>query len=400
MKQLRIALLVLLSCIAGLLTHQFLFCPRYQFNPPRPFAGSHINNPYDSMDVRKWVKCNFHAHAHSWGGITNGHGSADHVHRAYENLHYGVHCVSNYHNIDTSNAKEVNYLSAYEHGYNMLKTHQLVLGSKTVKWLDYLLPQTVHNKQHLLKTLRETGTVTILNHPALRNGYTSEDLAQIVDYDCVEVLNPSVTSTAEWDAALSAGRTAFIVGDDDIHDVISKRRLGTRCTFVNVNSSSSTEVLHALKTGKSYGVIVGARQHYDSIPYLRSLTVRGDSIHVVMSTPAQMASITGQGGKLLVDFRNTARLSYRIKPTDHYARATFQYDNGTTVFLNPVYYSAPGGHVVPPVTENFIETIFFRILGVCSMLLWLWFGRWWMSPKPPTRGGQVKRRREDYVLQE
>jgi hypothetical protein len=276
----------------------------------------------------------------------------------------------------------------------------LVLGSKTVKWLDYIWPQTIHNKQHLLETLRESGTVTILNHPSLRKGYTSEDLARITGYDCMEVLNPSVISTTEWDAALSAGRPAFIVGDDDIHDVLSKRRLGTRCTFVNVNTTSAKEVLSALTTGKSYGVIVGQGQHHDSIPILRSLTVRGDSLFIEMSTPAEQANIVGQNGNLLAETRNTALLTYKLKPADHYARATFQYTNGTTVFLNPVFYSAAGRPLVAPASKNVVETLFFRILGVCIMAIWVLIGRWWMSPKPPTRGNKIEHRREHPVLQD
>lgn len=402
MKHLHTTLFIICSCIVGLLTFQFFFCPRYTFNSPKPFSGHRIHNPYESIEPAEWVKCNFHAHAHSWGGVTNGHGTARDVHDAYKNLGYGVHCVSNYHNIDTTNSREASYIPAYEHGYNIRKTHQLVLGSKTVKWLDYIWPQTIHNKQHLLNTLYEPGTVTILNHPSLRKGYTSEDLGKITGYDCMEILNPSVTSTMEWDAALSAGRPAFIVGDDDLHDVLSKRRLGTRCTFVNVNSASAKEVLSALKTGRSYGVIVGKEQHHDSIPSLRSLTVRGDSLFIKMSTPAQQASIVGQNGKVLVETKNTSRLAYKLKPADHYARATFQYTNGTIIFLNPVFYSEPGatGTLVPPAQENPAETLFFRVLGVCILLVWILIGRWWMSSKPPRRGSRIKRRREHPVLQD
>ncbi|GGC05342.1 hypothetical protein [Dyadobacter sediminis] len=390
MKQLRIALMVLCTCIVGLMVQQYFFCPRYQFNTATPFQGTIIRNPYELMNSKNWIKCNFHAHSKSWGGITNGHGTARDVHQAYEKLHYGMHCVSNYHDIDSSNIDSVNYLSAYEHGYNIQKTHQLVLGSRHVVWLDYIFPQTTHNKQHLIQRLREANTVTILNHPALRKGYTPEDLTLLTGYDCMEVLNPSATSTAEWDAALSAGRTAFIAGDDDIHDVIAKKRLGTRCTFVNVTANSGDAVMQALKTGNSYGVIISETQHYDSIPQLRSLTVNHDSIQIEMSAPAQCASLTGQNGNVLHTIENTNRISYRIKPQDHYARATFKYSNGTTIFLNPVYYSSPIGAMIPPFHRKVNETTFFRILGVCAMVLWIILCKWWLSPKPPRHKGWVK----------
>jgi hypothetical protein len=390
MKRLRFALQVLCTCIIVLLVQQYFFCPQYQFNDPKPFQGRVINNPYSRMNPENWVKCNFHAHAKSWGGITNGHGTAQDVHQAYEKLHYGMHCVSNYHSIDTSNIGDINYLPAYEHGYNIQKTHQLVLGGRNVTWLDYIFPQTTHNKQHLLQKLRGQNTLIILNHPALRKGYTPEDLKLLSGYDCMEVLNPTVTSTAEWDAALSAGRTAFIVGDDDIHDVIAKKRLGTRCTFVNVDVNSGAAVLQALKTGNSYGVIIGEKQHHDSIPQLRKLTVRNDSIHIEMSVPAQHASITGQNGKLLLTSYNSNRLDYRIKPEDHYARATFEYGNGTTIFLNPVYYSSPEGVIIPPVHEKTYQTFFLRILGIGVIMAWLLFCKRWLSSGPPKYKGRVK----------
>lgn len=370
MRALRIALIVISSLALWLVVQQFFFCPRYQFHTLAPFQGPVITNPYESIDSSKWTKCNFHAHAKAWSGVTNGHGTPQDVHRAYEDLGYGVHCVSNYHHIDSTGHKHTNYLPAYEHGYNIRKTHQLVLGSKYVRWLDYVLPQTLHNKQHLLNLLTEPHNLVILNHPALRNGYTPGDLALLTNYDCMEVLNPSVTSTKEWDAALSAGRRAFIVGDDDIHDVISKDRLGTRCTFVNVRHNSAGDVIRALKTGQSYGVIVGKDQQHASLPGLLHVTVQADHMEIQMSRTAQEVSLTGQNGRILIKAQNTDRISYRIKPGDHYARATFIYDNGTTIFLNPVYFTDPNAKPALPVSENTLETNLFRLLGTFILFIW------------------------------
>jgi hypothetical protein len=377
MKILRTSLLAFLSWVIWLLVSQFLFCPRYQFNDPIPFEGTTIYNPYDSMSTgAQWVKCNFHAHSRAWEGVTNGHGTAYDIHHAYAALHYGVHCVSNYHHIDTTLSARNNYLPAYEHGYNIRKTHQLVLGSNQVQWLDYLFPQTTHNKQHVLSHLSGPENVVILNHPALKNGYTTEDLAQLTHYDCMEVLNPSVTSTAQWDAALSAGKRVFIVGDDDLHDIISKKRLGTRCTFVNVkvNSSrevSSGEVLKALKTGRSYGVLVGESQRHDSIPQLKTLTVKNSIMQAVMTQTASEVTITGQNGRVIAMARKTDRIGHRLVPEERYARVTFKYPNGTEILLNPVFFTAKNGYQVMPVYEDFNETMFYRSIGTCILGGWL-----------------------------
>nr|WP_295932504.1 hypothetical protein [uncultured Dyadobacter sp.] len=370
MKAPRIALIVLSTLALWLVVIQFFFCPRYEFRAPTPFQGPVVANPYESAAPSQWIKCNFHAHARAWSGVTNGHGTPSDVHKAYQELGYGVHCVSNYHHIDSTGQGQSGYLSAYEHGYNILKTHQLVLGSKQVTWLDYIFPQTPDNKQHLLNALSEPGNLVILNHPALRRGYTPEDLALLTNYDCMEVLNPSVTSTREWDAALSAGRRAFIVGDDDIHDIISRDRLGVRCTFVNASHHSGSEVISALKAGRSYGVIVGKDQHYADIPGLVGVTVRKDSVIVEMNRAAQDVTLTGQNGRLLAKTQNTSSIAYRIKPGDHYARATFTYANGTTIFLNPVYFTDPKAKPVPPVSENRPQTILFRLTGAFILAAW------------------------------
>ncbi|OJV14632.1 MAG: hypothetical protein BGO21_18170 [Dyadobacter sp. 50-39] len=399
MRQLRIASLVLSFIIVAISIHQYFLCPRYDFMEPVPFSGLRITNPYDSTSVGNWVKCNFHAHANCWGGITNGHGNAEDVHRAYEKLNYGIHCVSNYHNIDTTRSRKVGYIAAYEHGYNIQKTHQLVLGSKKVVWTDYIFPQTKHNKQYILNQLRDQNGLIILNHPALRKGYTKDDLGQIVGYDCMEVLNPSVTSLTEWDAALSAGRRAFIVGDDDIHNVFSEPRLGTRCTFVNVKANSAKEVLTALKNGKSYGVIIGSNQHHDSIPYLKSVQVVRDSIYIQMSEEAETATLAGQGGKTLLEKKSTAKIRYRLLPQDHYARASFEFKNGTVIFLNPIFFSS-GKNNLAPVEEDEIGTILYRAIGACIMLLWIMFAKWFTKRKPPKPGGLIAHRRPIPVQQD
>lgn len=388
MKILRIALLAFFSWVIWLLVSQFFFCPRYQLNDPIPFEGPVLYNPYDSVRASHWVKCNFHAHSRAWEGVTNGHGTARDIHQAYDALDYGVHCVSNYHHIDTTHSTAANYLSAYEHGYNVLKTHQLVLGSEEVRWLDYLFPQTTHNKQHVLSHLASPDDVVILNHPALRNGYTAEDLAQLAHYDCMEVLNPSVTSTAQWDAALSAGKRVFIVGDDDIHDVISRKRLGTRCTFVNAGKNSAGEVIHALKTGQSFGVIVGENQRHDAIPQLKSLTVRNDTIVAVMTQNATEVTLTGQNGKILAIARKTDRILHHIVPEERYARATFRYANGTEILLNPVFFTARNGYRPVPVYENFNETMFFRSIGTCILGGWLLLFARLLTGRPPQHYGR------------
>ena len=216
-----------------------MFCPIYSFAPPRPFTGDSVYNPYAAMANGNWVKCNFHAHARSWHGVTNGNGTAADIHRIYGRLGYGVHAVSNYESIDTTFQSSPAYISAYEHGYNLLKTHQLVLNARTVCWKDYLLPQTINNKQNIINRIHETDSNAFIsiNHPLLRNGYNARDFTLLTKYNCVEVLNPACNSSSLWDVALSAGRPVFVMGDDDMHDVEDSSSIGDFCTWINVSTT-------------------------------------------------------------------------------------------------------------------------------------------------------------------
>ncbi|GAB2797972.1 hypothetical protein GCM10027275_49340 [Rhabdobacter roseus] len=173
------------TLILMLVVSQYFFCPRFEFEARSPFAGPVLYNPYQSIDSTNWVKCNFHAHAKAWRGVPNGKGNASDIHRAYGSLNYGIHCVSNYQQIDTTNSADAGFIPAYEHGYNPAKTHQLVLGGNRVLWLDYLFPQTTENKQNVLNRLQDSQPVIILNHPKIRDGYTEGDLQRLTGYDCM-----------------------------------------------------------------------------------------------------------------------------------------------------------------------------------------------------------------------
>ncbi|MBC7915221.1 MAG: hypothetical protein H7Y07_13970 [Pyrinomonadaceae bacterium] len=384
MNSLRLLLIVFLSFILWQFLSQFFFCTQFSFKESTPFKGDSVYNPYSLVNSKHWKKCNFHAHANAWKGITNGEGTASDVHHAYDSLHYNVHCVSNYHSIDTNIQSQANYIPAYEHGYNILKTHQLVLGSQKVCWLDYILPQTLSNKQDILNYLSaDTNAVVILNHPAMREGYGEKDFLYLNNFHCMEVLNPAGTSFPQWDAALSAGKPIFIVGNDDIHNVIKKERLGRMCTFVNAEEENKDMVLHALKKGSSYGVIIGNTQHADSIPLLKGLTMSNDTIRIEMDSKAAVISFIGQNGRNLASFSNTEKAQYILQKEDHYARAVITYQNGTGIFLNPVFYVQTSNPSQGVVLANIPMTMFLRALGFSIAGTWIFWVYIFLFGKAP-----------------
>lgn len=262
------------------------------------------------------------------------------------------------------------YIPAYEHGYGIKKTHQTILGSDKVCWADYLLPQTVSNKQHILNSVSDNSkNVIIINHPSNRNGYENADFKYLTNYHCMEVLNPSAISLPQWDSALSFGKPIFIVGNDDLHNVFTEDRLGTMCTWVNVSSIKEENVLDALRAGKSYGMIVGKSR--DTLPVLKKFEVARDTILIEMSKTANQITFIGQNGRVLDSQINTSSAKYIFKPSDHYARAHITYKNGTNIFLNPVFRQNIANITQIPAHVNFKKTSAFRLFGIVILGVWI-----------------------------
>lgn len=362
---------MVLSCLVWVVISQYFFCPQFIFADPKPFSGNNIYNPYASFDSNKWVKCNFHAHSNAWSGITNGHGSSKDIHQAYDSLGYGIFSVSDYQKINKAGIENTNYISAYEHGFGLEKTHQLVLGDSAVCWTEFLLPQTLSNKQYILNRLSvNKSNVITLNHPAMRNGYTPEDLKYLSGYHCIEVLNPCVVSLAHWDTALSNGKPVFITGNDDLHNVFKEKRLGSMCTWVNVSIANKGSVLEALKKGKSYGMITGQAK---KLPVLKKLTLVNDTLNVEVDKKAARIIISGQNGKILNTFDDTHSMKYGIRSSDSYVRVRLDFDSGTSVFLNPLFRQNSKTFINSTPKQNKVKSIVLRVAGCFILFLWLFF---------------------------
>ena len=377
MKVSRIFLVLFLSGLIWLVISQFFFCTRFEFKQnPIAFQGKNIYNPYANINAANWKKCNFHAHANAWNGLTNGSGSAADIHRVYDSLNYGVHCVSNYHQIDTVNAAQQNYVSAYEHGFNLMKTHQLVLGGRDVEWLEYLFPQTANNKQDILNYLSlDTNSLVILNHPALRNGYSDKELSRLTNFNCMEVLSPYGISEKQWDIVLSAGKPVFVVGNDDLHDIYNKDQVGRMATILNLKNTNQSSVLSALKKGEGYGIVLGKTQDPFKLPELKSLQLARNIIQLKLTEKAQSIDFIGQNGKLLASFSDCKNVQYELKTSDCYARAKITFDNGTQIYLNPVFFTNATNFAQIQNPVNYTETIIFKLIGAslcAAWLLWAW----------------------------
>lgn len=379
MRILRLVFLVMLSVLIWLIVSQYLFCPQYSFKSGRPFTGRLLYNPYQNIkDDSKWIKSNLHTHTRSWNGLTDGHGTVEEFRKVYDSLNYGVLGFSNYQLVNTP----LSSVPVYEHGYNLKKVHQLVVGNSKVTWLDYIFPQTRSNKQYLLAKLGAVDNVVILAHPALRHAYSEEDLKLLSGYQCMEVLNPAKRSFAQWDAALSAGNVVFAVGNDDIHNIYRPVRLAKNCTWLNLpDGINPMSIVAALKEGRGYAMKIGTlsgegneqrkERIRSNLPYLKYCKLRGDSLEVKFSKTANRIQVSGDGGDILSVMDNQDSSAYKIKPGNSYVRVSAFFPDGTQIYLNPVFRTNGEMHTgSSSYIFNRSKSNIFSLAGVFILLSW------------------------------
>jgi hypothetical protein len=259
--------------------------------------------------------------------------------------------------------------------------HQLVLGAAGVCYKDFLFPQTINNKQHILSCLSaDTSALVILNHPLLRGGYNNSDITWLTGYTCMEVLNPSCISSAQWDAALSAGKPVFIVGNDDVHNIFDSSLAGRMCTMINTPAINKASILTALKTGNSYAMVVDKKTVLEErrgrnvkLPALQKFSLDGNRLGIKFTMPAKDITISGENGKPLLKVFNSDSVNYTIGNNEPYVREVATYENGTQIYLNPVfrYQEHPFSKAVVGLNKNKILTN--KIIGYLLLLFWFYF---------------------------
>jgi hypothetical protein len=308
-------------------------CPIYDSPQPRPFHGVSLYNPYAS-DTGRWYKGNFASHSNAWWGLTNGKNSNQEILQAYKLMGYDVVSFGDYEKISPPCPGQDIYISDYEHGYNIWKRHHIVLGAKDVDWFDLVFLQTIHQKQYILRRLKESCEILAISHPRLRNAFTLNDMRLLTDYDCVEVNTRFSSAEDFWDAALSAGKPVWILNDDDSHDVDSKEETGRFWTMIFSASNSPSDIYDAMRRGRIYGVS-GNEGVMDN--ELDRLAVDGNEIKIGLAYPARAVQFIGQDGKVESEIRGAVRSAvYTFSDSDTHIRTRIE--NASTIFLlNPVY---------------------------------------------------------------
>lgn len=320
--------LILIILIMAL---QYLLCPVYQFEKRTPFHGVHWYNPYENIRGH-WLKGNFHLHAHSWGGVTNGDNQSDTIYQFYKDMGYDIVAFSDYQKVNTYRFNAPDYIPVYEHGYSLFKTHQLAIGAEQVEWRDYFFGQHRHHKQNILNRLSSDSTFIVLAHPPWMGGYSHRDMIRLTGFDAIEINKKKMKTLQLWDTALSSGKVAWIMGNDDSHDIHHPRKTGVRWTMINANSPRKKDVISALKKGQMYAV---TGHHGRNNIFLKNVEIDSSTLKITIDKPADKIRFIGNNGEILkiVMNNNTAEIELR---EDYFYVRTEIISPTNSIYLNPV----------------------------------------------------------------
>lgn len=348
LKKILKSLLYLISGFITLVILTSIFVPYYSFDEPKPFSGSYYNNPYHNMNPNNWIQANFHAHTRQFGGLTNGRVNTNEmVDSVYKALGFDHVGLSDYNKINYFDSLNPGFIPAYEHGYGIFKIHQLCIGAKKVRKLDFFAFQNLSMKQHTLNRLEKQTRLAIPAHPSfVKKGYLVEDMKYLSNYKLMEVLNGFRISTAHWDTALSNGHLVYLIGNDDSHDVTDITDVATRFTMINAAENEADQLLLALENGNAVGVDFPIKRDESleqkvkrlkkDLPYIKQVELNGDTLSISASKQISKAKFIGQEGKELNSQKNVTTASYVIQPEDCYVRTELYFKNGTTLYLNPI----------------------------------------------------------------
>jgi hypothetical protein len=355
-----------ITILALVLVLPYACAPVYRFAPSRPFSGTQFYNPYSQSFP--WRRANLHAHGRTWLGITAAAQSDADVVDAYRQHGYDIAAISNYQRISASDPRA---LRVYEHGFNVGKHHQLAIGARAVAWFDLPLWQSIDQKQYVIDCVAATSDLVAIAHPAALQGYaySDEELQELSGYQLMEVVNGRFTTETSWDAALSAGRPVWIIGDDDTHDVTKTDRFLVAWNMIAAASTAPADIVDALRAGRSYVTL----QLPDAIgpdTTLSRVEIDNGIARIVLAGRPADVSFVGQRGVVKRTVEDTLAASYSLAPDDTYIRAVVRTPT-RILFVNPIVRYDGAALPSPTATVNRTLTWLERlaILAIGALLV-------------------------------
>ncbi len=343
---------VSIGTVFSLLILFYFLAPVYQFSEPQPFSGNKIYNPYVNSHPSGWKVLN----------------TANYPLKFKPDSTFFILAA----NQKITNQQPL--IPAYTHGFNFIKTKQLCIGAEQVLWIDLPLVQTTGLKQWIIDRLRPHNEIVALENP----GYSFHDLKKLTHYDLLEIANGETVSVAKWDTALSSGQYAWLLSDSRL----TKDR--PHCfTMVYAPKHTQEELIHSLKNGISYGVVLPAKQmkmvvnieeKLRSLPVVRKVVFVNGTLIITLNQKAETIRFIKQGGREVKLVNNADSVSYAFQSVDQYIRTEIEFDDGMVYYLNPVArYSGetPESKLVAGVNVN--ATGWLRLLYFIAVAFIFWY---------------------------
>lgn len=318
----------------------------YNFPAPKPFSGPDIFNPYSDFDSTAiWKQANFHTHTKVEGPLNECDFWPAQTDSAYRRYGYDIVTFSNHNQLTRHPYDSTLQVNVYEHGYNVFQYHKLVFGSDRVLYFDHLLPLLASQKQFQLDLLGKTADFIQLNHPERTGGFPGRQIEKLEGYEIMELDSHKTTENEYWDRALSAGHYSFGLANDDLHHPDRTYNIAIRCNLLQVPSARYSDLKEGLLKGNFYAmrvpdygngdvnVKIEANRH---LPQIKGIGIDSlGAIYMELSRKADSIKVTGQNHSTLALAYDTSAITYRMLPSDTYARFTAFFPQGEVIYTNP-----------------------------------------------------------------
>ncbi len=365
--------------LAAIVICVFSVSPIYDFSRPEPFSGPDIYNPYDSLlSNPDWKRANFHTHTRVDNILNECPEYPAVVYEDYMKLGYDILAFSNHNQLTRHPFDSTLQINVYEHGYGLYKFHKLVFGTSGVMHFDHLLPQFASQKQWQYDLLSRDADFIVMNHPDRTLGMTPRTMRLLSGYRLMEADCGASTDLLRWDEALSAGHYSHCLTNDDCHDSGNHRKIARRCSWLSVPSAAYEDIRGCLLGGCFYSMRIPdfgdgdwkvkyARN--DSLPYIESIGLIGDTVSLKLSAPARIEA-WGQDHTLLAEAQGD---SFRrpLADDEPYMRLTAYFDDGVVIYSNAfARYDASKTatpYVESPHRVNWLLSVLFN-LGLLALV--------------------------------
>lgn len=272
-----LALTGIIGVILLIILVLYLAVPSYTFAEIEPFNGDFIYNPYSEINRINYF--DFRSE-----------------------------------NIENQGVK------VYEYGYALTGTHYLCFGYKNKRKIDYPFLQSIHYKQFNIDKLNKNCRLVALAHPS--KGFKKGQLTRLDHYRVMEALSENDNSLYYWDIALSNGHRVNIIATGKNH------------MMACIGENDAESVYKSLETGNAYAVKYNGS--LIEMPEFQEVTLKNDTVIVAVSEKAKEFRFIGQNAVVKKTVSDVSEACYVFQKDDTYIRTEVEFDNGNTLYLNPL----------------------------------------------------------------